>query len=425
MMAKHSKDRGLQEETAPCPICNGAKCPACKRRKPCPACPCSSCSECAGRGRKGTGTWWIRYHDQNGTEHRERVGNKTAARELYASRKTDARRGRLDPEAIGQQVRILVREVIEDYLREAATKLSAKDDKRYGEVWTKELGHLALEDVRPSDVEKWRRKKSREAGRKDESIKPATLNRYVAFLKRVFNVAIREGQCRDNPVRAIGLLRENNARIRWLKEHEEEALRKHLPSDLWHFVEVAYLTGMRQAEQMSLRWDHVDFANGILTIPRSKHGERRHVPMSTGVREILREMPSRGKSPWVYPGRFPDEHASFGKIRKHFESALVAAGIEDFHWHDLRHTFASRLVMAGRDLLEVKELLGHKTLAMTLRYAHLAPGKLAQAVEALCTPRSTCLPVEPSSEPSSAKTSHAGTVAGVSTEKKRKRFCKP
>jgi len=107
----------------------------------------------------------------------------------------------------------------------------------------------------------------------------------------------------------------------------------------------------------------------------SKHGETRHIPINDRVLEIFQDSPSRMKSEWGFPSGSlvtPMDGKNF--VSRVFMPAVKEAGITDFRWHDLRHTFASRLVMAGADLKSVQELMGHKTIAMTMKYAHLSPG---------------------------------------------------
>jgi integrase len=140
----------------------------------------------------------------------------------------------------------------------------------------------------------------------------------------------------------------------------------------WPVVAVAIHTGLRQSEQFNLRWENIDFANGIITIPRSKHGESRRVPMNDLVREVFRTRPNRLKGQYVFPSatdETPIDARNF--VRRVFLPAVKKAGIDGFRWHDLRRTFASRLVMAGVDWRTVQELMGHKTVTMTLRYSHL------------------------------------------------------
>lgn len=328
----------------------------------------------------GSGVWWVLYYDQHGKRHREKVGPKSLAIEVYRKRKSEIKEEEFFPEKVAaKRRRLLLADAIRSYLEESrATKRTWKDDERYGAVWVAELGNQPMDAVNASDIEAWRRKKGQDC-------KPATVNRHVAFLKRVFNVAIRDGRCKENPVGRVKMLRENNARLRFMSELEESLLREVFQEDKWHFVELALHTGLRASEQFGLRWEHVDFRSDVLTIPRSKHGERRHVQMNARVREILRAMPSRLQSEWVYPSKDETRHRNFMSFRhRYWEPALKKAGLKDLRWHDLRHTFASRLVMRGVDLSTVRELMGHKTIQMTQRYAHLAPSHLRAAVDVLC-----------------------------------------
>jgi len=155
-------------------------------------------------------------------------------------------------------------------------------------------------------------------------------------------------------------------------------------------VAVALNTGLRQGNLFRLRWADVNFETGEITARRSKSGEDYHVPMNDEVRAILRVLPTRLRSSWVFPsetGETPLDAKNF--VHRVFMPALKRARIHDFRWHDLRHTFASRLVIRGVDIRTVKELMGHKTLAMTLRYAHLSAAHLHDAVQLLNPPTDT------------------------------------
>jgi integrase len=149
-------------------------------------------------------------------------------------------------------------------------------------------------------------------------------------------------------------------------------------------------TGLRRAELFSLQWEHVDFNTNVLTltIPRTKAGRVRCVPMNSLVRELLRSLPSRLKGEWVLPSATGETSLdSQNFMNRVFTPALKRAGLRDFRWHDLRHTFASRLVMKGVDIRTVQELLGHADIRMTLRYSHLSPAHLLDAVEKLTDER--------------------------------------
>lgn len=409
MARKSGKDRGIFERMKPCPKCNGNK---------------DGCASCT-KGMVGTGIWYVRWTDQYGRDHKRKIGPKALAKDVHSKIRTELVEGTYLPEKLAKRKRSLLRDAIKEYLKESrATKRSWKDDARFGAEWTRALGEVSLQDVRPADVERWRREKSDPT--KPGSM-PATVNRYVAFLKRVFNVAIRDGRCEKNPVSRIKMLTENNTRVRFMTAEEEAKLRAAFDPKGWHYVELALHTGLRASEQMNLRWEDVDFVNGVLTIPRSKHGEKRHVPMNVRVQELLRELPSRMKSPWVYPGRCENckgsrqrcEACVTGEGRPlhvttartvYWTPAVKRSGIKNLRWHDMRHTFASRLVMKGVGLRTVQELMGHRTITVTERYAHLAPDHLASAVALLASS-----PLEASPESEQKRNKSDGQVTECET----------
>lgn len=182
---------------------------------------------------------------------------------------------------------------------------------------------------------------------------------------------------------------EENSRDRHLLDDEETKLRQALPETGWPKVQVAMLTGFDLAIQFGLQWaDDVNFEARTVRGWRRK-GRRRerkpyYVPMSNDLAALLRALPSRLKSPWVFPNRTgtgPEDGKHFvGRI---FTPALRRAKIADFRWKDLRHTFASRLRMAGVDIPDIRDLLGHCSTRMTEWYTHLAPGRLHEAVQRL------------------------------------------
>jgi site-specific recombinase XerD len=331
---------------------------------------------------KGSGIWWIRYADQFGKIHREKVGPKSLARAAYRKRKTEIREGKFFPETIRRRREILFRDMAKLYLEEHAkvNKRSWKTDEERLARLIERFGDQPLSKITRQDVERFRAVIAQE-------LSPATVNRYMALLKTVYNKAIAWGKTKHNPVQGIKQFKETH-RIRFLTAEEEESLEAVFPKDYWPWLEVAFHTGMRRAEQFELRWDNINFQTRTLTIMLSKHGEIRHIPMNDRVMEILRSLPSRLNSPWVFTssnGETPMDANNF--IRRIFMPALRKAEIQDFRWHDLRHTFASRLVMDGTDLRTVQELMGHKTIAMTTKYAHLSPGHQMDAVQRLARKR--------------------------------------
>ncbi|MFX0202189.1 MAG: tyrosine-type recombinase/integrase, partial [Candidatus Hodarchaeota archaeon] len=271
------------------------------------------------------------------------------------------------------------------YLEDHAlpNKRSYLDDARRAKRLIATFRDKALSEISTQDVERFKARVAQE-------VSPATVNRCLALLKTIFNKAIQWEKTKDNPARGVKLFKENGQRVRFLSEEEEANLKTVFPPESWPLVEFAIHTGMRQGEMFNLRWVDVNFQTGIITIPvpRSKSREMRHIPMNDKVVEILRTLPSRMKSEWVFPsltGITPINGNNFTK--RTFNPAVKKAEIENFRWHDLRHTFASRLVMKGNDLTTVRELMGHKDIKMTLRYSHLSPAHKMTAVQTLIQPK--------------------------------------
>jgi integrase len=228
-----------------------------------------------------------------------------------------------------------------------------------------------LQNVTTWIIEKWKSKRK-------EEVKPATVNRELALLKHMFTKAIEWGKVKDNPARKVKLLKGEIKRVRFLMPDEIRTLLSNCADHLRPIVTVALHTGMRKGELLSLQWDQVNFEQKIITLEDTKNRERRDVPMNETVRTTLMGMERKGSHIFCN-----GSGETFLNVRRSFETAVRKSGIEDFRFHDLRHTFASNLVMEGIDIMTVKELMGHKDLTMTLRYSHLAPNHKMRAVNIL------------------------------------------
>jgi integrase len=209
-------------------------------------------------------------------------------------------------------------------------------------------------------------------------VRPATVNRELSLLKHIFSKAIEWGKCKENPARKVKKLKGEVKRVRFLMPDEVQTLISNCPDYLKPIVTVAVHTGMRKGELLGLQWDRVNFEQGIITLQDTKNGERRDIPMNETTKNILKGMERNGDN--VFCNEKGD---TFVRLQRSFEVALNKSGIEDFRFHDLRHTFASNLVMGGEDLNTVRELLGHKDLTMTLRYSHLSPNHKTRAINVL------------------------------------------
>lgn len=328
----------------------------------------------------GSGEWWVRYADSTGRIRREKAGTKGAAIDLYRKRKTEALIGRKLPERL-RQPRVSFAEIAKDALEYSrATKVpdAYAIDKWHTETILDWFREKAAEDIAPQEIER-RLNELAEDGRK-----PATVNRYRALLSLVFSLGVRNGKLTANPVRQVKRRKENNERVRFLDEVEEVTLREKIRTlhpDCEPEFDLALHTGMRRGEQYRLRWQDVDLKNGILTITRSKHGEARRIQINSVANAALLKLREQSGGVGYVCSGFQGPRSR--DWRRWFEEVVESAKISNLRWHDLRHTFASRLVMAGVPLRAVQTLLGHKRIETTLRYSHLAEAHLRDAVERL------------------------------------------
>lgn len=179
------------------------------------------------------------------------------------------------------------------------------------------------------------------------------------------------------------LSKENNARVRWLTDDEEAELMKTLPKGHHSIVLINLHAGVRNSDQLNLKWSDINLEQRQITIRESKSGKARRIPMNQVVIEALKSLPRMLHNPFVFYGRDAGQPFKNGIKHSDWLKSLKIAEIENLHWHDLRHTFASRLVMKGVDLYTVSKLMGHHSLEMTERYAHLAPDFHKNAVNVL------------------------------------------
>lgn len=215
--------------------------------------------------------------------------------------------------------------------------------------------------------------------------KPATVNRFLATISHMFTKAVEWDMVEEEilkRIRKVKMLPENNKRLRYLSKEECQALINSCDPHLRPIVISALNTGCRKGEILSMEWEkHVDLRHGFITLDKTKNSDRREVPINDTLRATLQSTTRRLDVPFVFFD--PATGSRYKDVKRSFQSALKKAGIKDFKFHDLRHTFASQLVMAGVDITTVKELLGHKDIKMTLRYAHLAPVHKVKAVDIL------------------------------------------
>lgn len=267
---------------------------------------------------------------------------------------------------------------------------SAASQKQQLEWWKAEAGEKTLADVTPAVISELRDKlikePTRRPGMKPKPRTPATVNRYLAALSHVFTLAVNDWMLvPENPVVKVRKMKEPRGRVRFLSDAERDRLIDACrPNQGLHTaLLLALTTGARRMEIWGLRWSQIDFQRSRITLEDTKNGERRVLTLAGPARDALNEWAKvrQIETDLVFPawsekrqGWVPRDFAG------PFEKALADAGIKDFRWHDLRHTTASYLAMNGATLAEIAEVLGHKTLNMVKRYAHLTEGHTAKVV---------------------------------------------
>lgn len=336
---------------------------------------------------KGSGNFYARVI-YRGRQHWKRAANKSHALALYHEMKAAIRKGQFPPSHTRS---VPFDELLADY-REAKRrdgKSVMASNIGYRRVLER-FGGRRADEIATVEVDQWRRELEQ------KRLAPATVNLHLCLLRAILRHGVRAKRIDGGALPAIDRLKTNNQRVRYLSEDEENRLVAALPEWLKPLVTVAIHTGMRRGELLRLTWKDVDFAQGIIWVRVSKSGEGRRISMNSTVRRTLSALRDErrkrlsqkvvvqtvtGLSVFVAPaGGF------LWNLARVWYQAVRTAGITDLHFHDLRHTFASRLAMRHVDLNTIRVLLGHKSLAMTYRYAHFDPEYLAAAVATLDAP---------------------------------------
>jgi integrase len=323
---------------------------------------------------RGDHSYWISWLF-NGRRYRKRIGSssKKTAEAVLAKIKTEIAEGKfLDRK---KERKIKFRDLADTYMEKHAkpNKRSWKSTDQglvnnlvafFGDRHIHEIDVLLVEDFKAE-----RRK----------HVSSATVNRSLSCLRCMFNRAIDWDILTSNPMRKVKRLPEKNKRLRFLERHEIVRLLNCCRPLLRAVITVAIHTGMRKAEITNLKWRDVDFKRDLITLLKTKNGKARYILLNKPAKDALVGVLKNSESEFI----FCKKDGSRFNVRKSFETACKKAKIQDFRFHDLRHTFASHLAMSGVDLITIKELLGHETLEMTQRYAHLTRDHKASAVASL------------------------------------------
>jgi len=350
-----------------CKICKKDRIISTKQRS-------KSCRKCNSELIAGD-EWWIDYYDATHKRYRENIGtSKVLAENTLRKRKVAIAEGKfLD---IKRELRIKFEDFADEYLErhcKSNNKSWLKSDYFNLNGLKKYFAGKCLHEITPGDIEDYRTERIKEVSK-------STVNRVLNCLSSLYNRAIEWGKATDNPMTKIKPYKISGRRLRFLEQEEIDKLLSHCCAHLKPIVIVALHTGMRKGEILGLKWHDIDIKRNIIHLYDTKNGENREVPMNETVQKTIIGVLKNPESQYIFCNK---DGKPYRDIKKSFFTALKNTGIINFRFHDLRHTFASQLVMAGVDLNTVRELLGHKSIDMTLRYSHLSPDHKKRAVDIL------------------------------------------
>lgn len=322
--------------------------------------------------------YWIRYTDANGNRRREKCGSLTNAKSRLAIRKAERLTGEALPKVApikAYTLGVLIDDAL-TYARAQNDEYAVKDLGYKMERIRADFGKTPAKNITQAEVVEWLKDQAEE-----HDWRPASRNRYQAAWSLIFRVAIKNKKARENPVAGMQQLREDNQRVRYLSPDEERRLTETIMERYPAYVPVFQLalhSGMRASEMFRAQVGDYDPKTGMLAIRQQKvrrSGQFRYVPATPLLRQAYEAM-AQGKHRGdqlctkIEPrGGSHEMH----RLSYWFDPCVEAAEIHDFKWHDLRHTFASRLVMGGMPIAAVAQYMGHQTVQMTMRYSHLSP----------------------------------------------------
>lgn len=335
----------------------------------------------------GKSTFYQRYRDKSGRLKQVRIGQTDSLSLDEARQKARYIRSQsvmgLDPNAEAEKYKQAptFREFIEDsYLPHVMMHKRSwgQDEKMIQNKLMQLWGKIKMPDIARQDIEAF------QAAMFNNGSKPGTVNRYMALVKHIFNLAEKWEIIDKSPARNVRRIEDNNHKERYLTTEETEHLLQQLKSCkskvIPDIIEFLILTGARKGEVVGLRWDELNFKQGTWVLPaeRNKAKVRKVIPLSGAALQVLARR-KENNCEYVFP------NPKTGWPIKHFHNTWdrirQRAGIPDVRIHDLRHNFASLLINSGRSLYEVQKLLGHSQISTTQRYAHLTQDTLQEATE--------------------------------------------
>ncbi len=325
--------------------------------------------------KKKNGKWYCQFMIKGERVHKLLDGatDKISAKELEDAERFKIRQIQ---NGLREKESIKFKKLADLFLNYSKTnKKDYKRDNAKVSLFLKEWGKdISIEKITPDKIEKFKAKMT-------EKYSNAYVNRYLACLKTIFNLGIKNKLTMYNPMGSVKMLKEDNCKIRYLTADEEACLFEHLPEHLKPIVICALQTGLRKSNILNLRWELVDLEFGFIEIlaQQNKGHKIIKIPISTKLAEVFNAMPKI--SEYVFAN--PATGMPYKDITDGFTNACKKAGIKDFRFHDLRHTVATRLVSKGIDIRTVQEIMAHSSIVTTQRYMHPTPKRKVEAIEVL------------------------------------------
>ncbi|MFW9851824.1 MAG: tyrosine-type recombinase/integrase [Candidatus Thorarchaeota archaeon] len=320
------------------------------------------------RGKK----WYADFYYE-GRRIRKAVGSKKDAENAMLAIKADILRGDY---RFRRERKIKFEDFADEYLEKYSkvNKKSWKSDQTSLNQLIPFFKGMKLNKITPRHIEEYKKKRI-------EKVKPSSINRELACLKTLFSVAKKWKLVDENPAKEVKLFQEQKIEMRILDKDEMKRLLDNSCEHLRTIIIIALNTGMRRSEIFKLRWNDIDFINDYIFIKETKSALQRKIPMNSIVSRTIKRM--KRESDFLFYN--PKTKDRIKDVKTSFKAACRRSGINDFRFHDLRHTAATNMVIGGIDLVTVAEILGHSDIKMTMRYAHPTPENKRKAVNVLAS----------------------------------------
>ena len=335
----------------------------------------------------GSSSYHAEVRRKNAKPLRQTFRTLTDAKNWVRKMETSILEGRYVPD--NKARKYTLSDLIEQYISVHLSKFPQrlKDQSSHLKWWKETYGTKTLIEITPSLLAEAKEKLLGGITFRKKQRTNSTVNRYFSSLSRAFTLAFQEWQwINENPFPRVSKLKENAGRTRFLSREELQTLlqccKESKNPHLYGMVFIAASIGMRFGEIANLKWKHIDFNNGFVTLETTKNGDDRVVPLPEQVAAYLKEMNcTRASGEYVFPSKDPVKRYPHSLIRKAFQKVVQQANLKDFKFHDLRHTCASHIAMSGGTQGELMEILGHRSPSQTRRYAHFSKKHIAHILQ--------------------------------------------